>query len=78
MFNGCIASEMTLGGAIVQGILPAPKYVTDDGIHLGRWVYEQKHPYFGKIKKDLKLSSIRKTADAGTWITVKQKERRVT
>jgi len=28
LFNGCIASEMTLGEAIVRGILPAPKYVT--------------------------------------------------
>lgn len=28
LFDGCIASEMTLGEAIVRGILPAPKYVT--------------------------------------------------
>lgn len=28
LFNGHIASEMTLGEAIVRGILPAPKYVT--------------------------------------------------
>lgn len=28
LFEGCIASEMTLGGAIVRGILPAPTYVT--------------------------------------------------
>lgn len=27
LFDGCIASEMTLGEAIVRGILPAPKYV---------------------------------------------------
>ena len=27
LFNGCVASEMSLGEAIVQGILPAPKYV---------------------------------------------------
>ena len=28
LFNGHIASEMTLGEAVVRGILPAPKYVT--------------------------------------------------
>lgn len=28
LFDGCIASEMTLGEAIVRGILPKPKYVT--------------------------------------------------
>ena len=28
LFDGCVASEMTLGEAIVRGILPAPKYVT--------------------------------------------------
>lgn len=28
LFDGCIASEMTLGEAIVRGILPAPKYVS--------------------------------------------------
>ena len=28
LFQGCVASEMTLGEAIVRGILPAPKYVT--------------------------------------------------
>ena len=28
LFDGCIASEMTLGEAIVRGILSAPKYVT--------------------------------------------------
>ena len=28
LFNGHIASEMTLGEAIVRGILPTPKYVT--------------------------------------------------
>ncbi|MBP3685051.1 MAG: DEAD/DEAH box helicase family protein, partial [Oscillospiraceae bacterium] len=28
LFDGCIASEMTLGEAIVRGILPRPKYVT--------------------------------------------------
>lgn len=28
LFGGCVASEMTLGEAIVRGILPAPKYVT--------------------------------------------------
>ena len=28
IFSGCVASEMTLGEAIVRGILPAPKYVT--------------------------------------------------
>ena len=28
LFDGHIASEMTLGEAIVRGILPAPKYVT--------------------------------------------------
>ena len=27
LFDGCIASEMSLGEAIVRGILPAPKYV---------------------------------------------------
>lgn len=27
LFDGCIASEMTLGGAIGRGILSAPKYV---------------------------------------------------
>ena len=28
LFDGCVASEMTLGEAIVRGNLPAPKYVT--------------------------------------------------
>ncbi len=28
LFDNCIASEMTLGEAVVRGILPAPKYVT--------------------------------------------------
>ena len=28
LFDNCVASEMTLGEAIVRGILPAPKYVT--------------------------------------------------
>ncbi len=28
LFEGCIASEMTLGEAVVRGILPAPTYVT--------------------------------------------------
>lgn len=28
LFDGCVASEMTLGEAIVRDILPAPKYVT--------------------------------------------------
>lgn len=28
LFEGCVASEMTLGEAIVRGILPAPIYVT--------------------------------------------------
>lgn len=28
LFNGHVASEMTLGEAIVRGVLPAPKYVT--------------------------------------------------
>lgn len=28
LFDGCIASEMTLGEAIVRGILPRPRYVT--------------------------------------------------
>jgi len=28
LFDGCVASQMTLGEAIVRGILPAPKYVT--------------------------------------------------
>lgn len=28
LFDGCVASEMTLGEAIVRGILPAPTYVT--------------------------------------------------
>ena len=28
LFEGCVASEMTLGEAVVRGILPAPKYVT--------------------------------------------------
>ena len=28
LFAGCVASEMTLGEAVVRGILPAPKYVT--------------------------------------------------
>lgn len=28
LFDGCIASEMTLGEAIVRGILPAPQCVT--------------------------------------------------
>ena len=28
LLDNCIASEMTLGEAIVRGILPAPKYVT--------------------------------------------------
>lgn len=28
LFEGCIASEMTLGEAVVRGILPAPVYVT--------------------------------------------------
>lgn len=27
LFDGCIASEMTLGEAIARGILPTPKYV---------------------------------------------------
>ncbi len=27
LFSGCVASEMSLGEAIVRGILPAPKYV---------------------------------------------------
>ena len=27
LFDGCVASEMSLGEAIVRGILPAPKYV---------------------------------------------------
>ncbi len=28
LFAGCVASEMTLGEAVVRGILPAPRYVT--------------------------------------------------
>lgn len=28
LFSGCVASEMTLGEAVVRGILPAPTYVT--------------------------------------------------
>lgn len=28
LFDNCIATEMTLGEAVVRGILPAPKYVT--------------------------------------------------
>lgn len=28
LFEGCVASEMTLGEAVVRGILPAPTYVT--------------------------------------------------
>ena len=28
LFAGCVASEMTLGEAVVRGILPAPTYVT--------------------------------------------------
>ena len=28
LFDGCVASDMTLGEAIVRGILPAPNYVT--------------------------------------------------
>lgn len=27
LFDGCIASEMTLGEAIARGILPTPRYV---------------------------------------------------
>ena len=29
---------MTLGEAIVRGILPEPKYVTEEGLPLGRWL----------------------------------------
>lgn len=36
--HGKIASEMTLGEAIVRGILPEPKYVTEEGLPLGRWL----------------------------------------
>lgn len=28
LFDGCVASDMTLGEAIVRGILPTPKYIT--------------------------------------------------
>lgn len=35
LFDNCIASEMTLGEAVVRGILPAPKYVTT--------VYQYQH-----------------------------------
>lgn len=35
LFDGHIASEMSLGEAIVRGILPAPKYVLSTGIAEG-------------------------------------------
>lgn len=43
LFGGHIASEMTLGEAIVRGSAAIPAaYKTADGIWLGRWLYEQK------------------------------------
>lgn len=57
LFDGHIASEMTLGEAVVQGILPAPRYVTTvyqyqkeltklqarvDGLHRGARDADQK------------------------------------
>ena len=41
-FNGHIASEMTLGEAVVRGILPAPNYVTAAGERLEQWVASQQ------------------------------------
>ena len=35
LFDGHIASDMTLGEAVVRGILPAPNYVTAAGERLG-------------------------------------------
>ena len=41
-FDGHIASEMTLGEAVVRGILSAPNYVTAAGERLGQWVASQQ------------------------------------
>lgn len=45
LFDGHIASEMTLGEAIVRGILPTPNYVTAAGERLGQWVASQQWAY---------------------------------
>ena len=41
-FDGHIASEMTLGEAVVRGILSASNYVTAAGERLGQWVASQQ------------------------------------
>ena len=40
-----IASEMTLGEAVVRGVLPDPKYVTAAGERLEQWVASQQWAY---------------------------------
>lgn len=40
-----IANEMTLGEAVVRGILPTPNYVTAAGERLGQWVASQQWAY---------------------------------
>ena len=45
LFDGHIASDMTLGEAIVRGILPTPNYVTAAGERLGQWVASQQWAY---------------------------------
>ena len=48
LFDGHIASEMTLGEAVVRGILPTPNYVTyvtAAGERLGQWAASQQWAY---------------------------------
>lgn len=67
LFDGCIASEMTLGEAVVRGILPAPRYVTTVYQYQkslekyqqriaacrGRYVRERSQQYYDRLRRAL-------------------------
>lgn len=56
LFHGNIAWEMTLAQAIVQGILPAPKYVT--------CLYSMQEEYNNAVRKANEIKSDKRRAEA--------------
>ena len=52
LFDGCVADSMSLGEAIVRGILPAPKYVISLYTYDGPQFYEEElHNYEERIRR---------------------------
>ena len=75
IFGGCIASEMTLGEAIAEGILPAPEYVVSMYSYQEEWnrlaarVKNAKYPRMEQENERL-LDELRRTLEQADGLDV--------